>query len=144
MSQETAEILLIEDSRDDVEFFVHSFEKAGLPAHLQVIHDGAEALEYIFCTGRHAGRNATARPKVIFLDLKLPKVSGLDVLMRLKSDPRTKTIPVVALSSSQEARDLRESYELGVNSYVVKPMDFGQYAQSVRVLTQYWLQFNQT
>jgi CheY-like chemotaxis protein len=144
MSQEAAEILLIEDSRDDVAFFVHTFQKAGLAARLQVIHDGAEALEFIFCAGRHAKRNPASRPKVIFLDLKLPKVNGLEVLRRLKSDPRTKTIPVVALSSSQEQRDLRESYELGVNSYIVKPMDFDEYAQSVRVLGQYWLQFNHT
>lgn len=144
MSDETAEILLVEDSPDDVAFFVHTFEKARLAARLRVIPDGAEALEFVFCTGRHAGRNQSNRPKVIILDLKLPKVNGLEVLRRLKTDVRTRAIPVVVLSSSQEERDLIESYEIGVNSYIVKPMDFDEFGKSVRMLGQYWLQFNQT
>ena len=144
MSEETAELLLVEDSPDDVAFFVHTFEKARLAARLRVIPDGAEALEFVFCTGRHAGRNPSNRPKVIILDLKLPKVNGLEVLRRLKSDVRTRAIPVVVLSSSQEERDLIESYEIGVNSYIVKPMDFDEFGKSVRMLGQYWLQFNQT
>ena len=144
MSEATAEILLVEDSPDDVEFFVHTFGKAGLAARLHVLPDGAEALEFIFCTGRHAHRNQANRPKVIIIDLKLPKVNGLEVLRRLKADPNTRTIPVVVLSSSQEERDLIESYELGVNSYVVKPMDFDEFGKSVRMLGQYWLQFNHT
>ena len=144
MSEETAEILLVEDSPDDVAFFVHTFEKARLAARLRVIPDGAEALEFVFCTGRHAGRNPSNRPKVIILDLKLPKVNGLEVLRRLKTDVRTRAIPVVVLSSSQEERDLIESYEIGVNSYIVKPMDFDEFGKSVRMLGQYWLQFNQT
>lgn len=144
MSEETAEILLVEDSRDDVDFFAHTFEKARLTPRLHVIPDGAEALEFIFCTGRHASRSPLDRPKLIILDLKLPKVNGLEVLRRLKADPRTRTIPVVILSSSQEERDLIESYELGVNSYLVKPMDFDEFGKSVRMLGQYWLQFNQT
>jgi two-component system response regulator len=144
MSETTAEILLVEDSPDDVEFFVHTFNKAGLAARLHVLPDGAEALEFIFCTGRHARRNQANRPKVIIIDLKLPKVNGLEVLRRLKADPSTRTIPVVVLSSSQEDRDLIESYELGVNSYVVKPMDFDEFGKSVRMLGQYWLQFNHT
>jgi two-component system, response regulator len=144
MTEVAAEILLVEDSPDDVAFFVHTFEKARLAARLHVIPDGAEALEFVFCTGRYASRNASNRPKVIILDLKLPKVSGLEVLRRLKADPRTRTIPVVVLSSSQEERDLVESYEIGVNSYIVKPMDFDEIGASVRMLGQYWLQFNQT
>lgn len=144
MSETAAEILLVEDSPDDVSFFVHTLVKAGLAARLQVLPDGAEALEFIFRTGRHAQRNAANRPKVIVLDLKLPKVDGLEILRRLKADPRTRTIPVVVLSSSQEERDLLESYELGVNSYIVKPMDFAEFGESVRLLGQYWLQFNQT
>lgn len=144
MSEEEPEILLVEDGIDDVDFFVHTFEKAGLSAHLRVIPDGAEALDFVFCAGRYAGRNLSNRPKVIILDLKLPKVSGLDVLRRLKADRRTRTIPVVVLSSSQEERDLVESYELGVNSYIVKPMDFDQFGQAALIISQYWLQFNQT
>jgi two-component system response regulator len=144
MTEVAAEILLVEDSPDDVAFFVHTFEKARLTARLHVIPDGAEALEFVFCTGRYASRNLANRPKVIILDLKLPKVSGLEVLRRLKTDPRTRTIPVVVLSSSQEERDLVESYDLGVNSYIVKPMDFDEIGASVRMIGQYWLQFNQT
>lgn len=144
MSEETAEILLVEDSPDDVAFFVHTFEKAGLAARLQVVRDGAEALDFIFRTGSHAHRTAAGRPKAVILDLRLPKVSGMEVLRRLKSDPRTRTIPVVVLSSSQEERDLIESHELGVNSYVVKPMDFDDFTQSVQILGQYWLHFNHT
>jgi two-component system response regulator len=144
MQTELDEILLIEDGSDDVAFFVHTFEKAGLVARLQIIRDGAEALEYIFCTGCHAQRNAANRPKVIVLDLKLPRVDGLEVLRRLKSDPRTRTIPVVVLSSSQEESDVAKSHELGVNSYVVKPMDFEKFGQSVGLLGQYWLHFNHT
>ncbi|MGD0816299.1 MAG: response regulator [Verrucomicrobiota bacterium] len=143
MQTESEEILLVEDSPDDVAFFVHTFKKAGLAANLQVMRDGAEALEYIFCTGRHSLRNAANRPKVIVLDLKLPMVDGLEVLRRLKSDPRTRTIPVVVLSSSQEESDVAKSHELGVNSYVVKPMDFEEFGQSVGLLGRYWLHFNQ-
>jgi CheY-like chemotaxis protein len=101
MSEEAAEILLVEDSLDDVDFFVHTFERAGLAARLQIIPDGAEALEFIFCTRRHSGRNSTNRPKVIIFDLKLPKVTGLEVLRRVKGDLRTRTIPVMVLSSSR-------------------------------------------
>lgn len=144
MSDQATEVLLVEDSPDDVAFFVRTFEKAGLAARLRAIPDGAEALDYIFATGRHAGRNFAIKPKLIVLDLKLPKVSGLEVLRRLKMTPETRSIPVVVLSSSQEERDLIESYALGVNSYVVKPMDFDQFAASVHALGQYWLQFNQT
>lgn len=144
MSEEAAEILLVEDSRDDVDFFAHTFDKTRLAARLHVIRDGAEVLEFIFCTGRYAARNPANRPKVMILDLKLPKVGGLEVLRQLKADSRTRTIPVVILSSSQEERDLIESYELGVNSYIVKPMDFGEFSKSVRVLVEYWLEFNQT
>jgi CheY-like chemotaxis protein len=144
MSEETAEILLVEDSRDDADFFAHTFEKARLAARLHVIPDGAEALEFVFCAGRYASRSLSNRPKIIILDLKLPKVSGLEVLRQLKTDPRTRTIPVVILSSSQEERDLIESYEIGVNSYLVKPMDFDEFGQSVRMLGEYWLRFNQT
>lgn len=144
MNEDAAEIVLVEDSPDDVDFFVHAFERAGLAARLHVIPDGAEALDFVFCAGRYADRNPASRPNVIILDLKLPKVGGLEVLRRLKADPRTRTIPVVVLSSSQEERDLLASYELGVNSYIVKPMDFDKYSESARMIGQYWLHFNQT
>lgn len=144
MSDQAVEILLVEDSPDDVAFFIHTFKKAGLTTQLHSLPDGAEALEYIFGTGRHADRNINNHPKVIFLDLKLPKVNGLEVLRRLKSDPVTRTIPVVVLSSSQEERDLIESYNLGANSYIVKPMDFDEFGTSVRMLGLYWINFNQT
>jgi CheY-like chemotaxis protein len=144
MSEEAAEMLLVEDSPDDVAFFVRAFDKARLAARLHVVSDGAEALEFVFRTGVYAHRNPASRLKVIFLDLKLPKVNGLEVLRRLKADPRIRTIPVVAWSSSQEERDLVESYATGVNSYVVKPMDFDEFERSVQALGQYWLQFNQT
>lgn len=139
MAEEAAEILLIEDSADDVAFFTHAFEKAGLTAGLRVVADGAEALEFISCTGCHAA----SRPKIIVLDLKLPKVNGLEVLRRLKSDPHTWSLPIVVFSSSQEERDLVACYKLGVNSYVVKPMDFDRFSESVHQLCQYWLGLNQ-
>ena len=144
MAEDAAEILLVEDSPDDVAFFIHTFKKAGLAARLQVAGDGAEALDFIFSRGSFAGRNPPAHLKVIVLDLKLPKLDGLDVLRRLKTDLRTQCIPVVVLSSSQEERDLVKSYQLGVNSYVVKPMDFDQFSESIRRLGQYWLQCNET
>jgi len=144
MTDETAEALLVEDNADDAAFFVHAFETARLPARLHVLPDGAEALEFIFCTGRYASRKPPNRPKVIFLDLKMPKVNGLEVLRRLKADPRTRAIPVVIWSSSKEQRDLVESYEIGMNSYVVKPLDYDEFKRSVQMLGQYWLQFNQT
>jgi two-component system response regulator len=144
MAEETAEVLLIEDSPDDVAFFKHTFEKTGLPERLCVVADGAEALEFISSTGRHAGRNSTERPRIIVLDLKLPKLDGHEVLRRLKSDPHTWNIPIVVFSSSREERDLIASYKLGVNSYVVKPMDFDQFSESVRRLCEYWLDLNQT
>jgi CheY-like chemotaxis protein len=144
MTEEAAEILLIEDSPDDVAFFKHTFDKAGLTASLRVAADGAEALEFISCTGRYAGRNTAPRPNLIVLDLKLPKVDGLEVLRRLKSDPHNWNIPIVVFSSSQEERDLIACYKLGANSYVVKPMDFDRFSKSVRQLCEYWLGLNQT
>ena len=144
MPDPSTEILLVEDSPDDASFFIHTLVKAGLAAHLRVLPNGAEALDFIFCTGAHTQRSPANLPKVIVLDLKIPKLNGLELLRRLKADPLTRTIPVVVFSSSREERDLLESYELGVNSYLVKPMDFAEFSESVRVLGQYWLEFNQT
>lgn len=144
MSDEIPEILLVEDSADDVAFFKRTLEKAGLGARLHTLPDGAAALEFIFGPHPQAPINSLARLKLIILDLKLPKVGGLEVLHRLKDHPQTRTIPIVILSSSQEERDLIECYKLGANSYIVKPMDFDAFGTSVRMLCQYWLQFNQT
>lgn len=144
MSDESVEILLVEDSPDDVAFLVRTFNKANLTARLHVVADGKEALDYIFCTGAYTTRPSGNQPKVIFLDMKMPKVGGLEVLRRLKSDPATQSIPIVALSSSKEERDLAESYRHGVNSYIVKPMDFDEFARTIRLMGQYWLELNQT
>jgi two-component system, response regulator len=144
MLDQTAEILLVEDSFDDAAFFTRMFNKADLPATLHVATDGREALDFVYGTGDHADRSAGSRPRVIFLDLNLPKLNGLEVLRHLKNDPGTRAIPVVVLTSSEEECDLIESYELGANSYLVKPMDFDRLGESVRKASQYWLELNQT
>jgi two-component system, response regulator len=138
-----AELLLVEDSPQDLELALRALRKANLAGRVHVARDGAEALDYIFCEGAQAGRGIKAGPKVILLDLKLPKVDGLDVLKRLKGDERTKSIPVVVLTSSKEQSDIVESYHLGVNSYIVKPVDFEQFTEAVRTLGLYWLLLNQ-
>ena len=138
------EILLVEDNPQDVELTLRALRKANVTNRILVAHDGEEALQFIFCEGPHAERKIEDGPRVVLLDLKLPKVDGLEVLKRLKADPRTASIPIVVLSSSQEERDLAASYKLGVNSYVVKSMDFDQFAETVGLLGQYWIQLNQT
>ena len=143
MSENNIEILLVEDNPNDVELALYAFKKHNLANHVQVVRDGAEALDYLFCTGDFAGRDITHRPKVILLDLKLPKVDGLEVLKRVKSNPATQLIPVVVLTSSKEERDIVESYKLGVNSYIRKPVDFAQFTESVRTIGMYWLLLNQ-
>jgi CheY-like chemotaxis protein len=140
---EIVEILLVEDNAQDLELTQRALAKARLTNHIEVARDGAEALEFIFCEGAHVGRNPENGPKVILLDLKLPKVDGLEVLKRLKSDERTKAIPVVMLTSSREQNDLVESYRLGVNSYIVKPVDFEGFARAIQNLGMYWLLLNQ-
>jgi two-component system, response regulator len=136
------EILLVEDNANDEMLTLHALKKYNVANKLHVVRDGAEALEFIFCTGRYADRHITDRPKVILLDIKLPLVDGLEVLRRIKADARTKTIPVVMLTSSREERDLVESYRLGVNSYIVKPVDFDQFTEAARALGMYWLLLN--
>ena len=143
MTEHTVEILLVEDSPSDVELTLHAFNKHNLTNKIHVVRDGAEALDFLFCTGPYASRDANARPKVILLDLKLPKVDGLEVLRRVKADNRTRSIPVVVLTSSGEERDLVESYALGVNSYIRKPVDFEQFTEAVRLVGLYWLLLNQ-
>jgi CheY-like chemotaxis protein len=137
------EILLVEDSPDDLDMTLRALRKANLANKIQVARDGAEALEFIFCEGAYANRKIESVPKVILLDLKLPKIDGLEVLRRLKADPRTKTIPVVMLTSSKEQKDVVDSYHLGVNSYIVKPVNFEGFATAVGELGMYWLLLNQ-
>jgi len=143
MTKNTVEILLVEDNPNDAELTMHALRKNHLTNRIEWLHDGAEALEYIFGTGTFSGRDIKHKPKVILLDLKLPKVDGLEVLRRIKADPHTKTIPVVVMTSSSEERDIVESYKLGVNSYITKPVDFERFAEAVRQLGLYWLLLNQ-
>ena len=138
MTDGMVEILLVEDNAKDEELALHALRKARLANRIYVVRDGAEALDYMFCKGAYADRTISNGPKVVLLDLKLPKVDGLEVLRQLKADPRTKTTPVVALTSSREEHDLVESYALGVNSYIVKPVDFDQFCETVRQLGLYW------
>jgi two-component system response regulator len=137
------EILLVEDNPNDEELTLRALRKHNLANRVHVVRDGAEALEFIFATGAYTDRKVENGPKVILLDLKLPKVDGLEVLRRVKSDERTKATPVVVLTSSREERDVVESYKLGVNSYMVKPVDFDQFIQAVSQLGLYWLLLNQ-
>jgi two-component system, response regulator len=138
------EILLVEDNPDDVTLAVHALRRHHLLNHMRVLRDGAEALDYLFATGEYEGRVEPTSLKVVLLDLKLPKVDGLEVLRQIKADRRTKSIPVVVLTSSREERDILKSYELGVNSYIVKPVDFEQFTETVRQLGLYWLVVNET
>ncbi len=136
-------ILLVEDKPDDVKLTQHAFRRSGLTDEIAVARDGVEALEYVFATGGQAGRDRAAQPAVILLDLKLPKVDGLEVLQRLRADRATRLIPVVVLTSSQEERDRIASYSLGANSYVRKPVEFDQFVDAVRQLGLYWLRLNE-
>lgn len=140
MCEQPLEILLVEDNPNDVELTLHVFRQHRLANHVKVARDGAEAIDFLFgnCSDR-----CERLPKVILLDLKLPKVNGLEVLARIKADPRAKSIPVVVLTSSREDRDLRLCYELGVNSYIVKPVDFAQFTEAIRQLGLYWLVLNE-
>jgi two-component system response regulator len=134
---EQVEILLVEDNPTDAELTMRALRKKNLANNLVWVTDGAEALEFVHCTGRYEGRR-NGTPKLILLDLKLPKVDGIEVLRDLKSDARTRTVPVVVLTSSQEERDIVESYQLGVNSYIVKPVDFGKFLDMVAHVGLYW------
>jgi CheY-like chemotaxis protein len=136
------ELLIVEDNPQDLELAQRALKTANLGNRMHVARDGAEALDFIFCEGLHSGRSITNTLKLILLDLKLPKVDGLEVLRRLKGDPRTKSIPVVVLTSSQEQSDIIQSYGLGVNSFIVKPVDFKQFSATVKELGLYWLLLN--
>ena len=143
MTNAIVEILLVEDNPNDVELTLHSLNQHHVSNRIHIVRDGAEALDFLFCQGPYANRTVTPAPKVILLDLKLPKVDGLAVLRRIKADERLRVIPVVVMTSSREERDLVESYRLGVNSYIVKPVDFQQFSESVRQVGLYWVLLNQ-
>ncbi len=134
--------LLIEDNPDDVELTLHAFQKNHMANDVVVAGDGAEGLDYLFGTGKYAGRNADEPPAVILLDLQLPKVGGLEVLRRVREDERTKRIPVVILSSSDEEKDIVNGYDRGANSYLRKRVDFTEFMDSVKLLEMYWLGLN--
>ena len=132
------EILLVEDNPNDVELTMRALQKQNLASKVFVVKDGAEALDFIFATGPFAARKIENHPKVVLLDLKLPKVDGIEVLRRIKADNRTRHTPVVMLTSSQEERDVLDTYNLGVNSYIVKPVDFSNFVHAVSELGVYW------
>jgi two-component system, response regulator len=137
------EILLVEDSPDDVEMTLHALRSGRLASRIAVVRDGAEAIEFLFCEGAFAARRIADVPKVVLLDLKLPKIDGKEVLRLIKADPRTHGIPVVVLTSSQEQSDIEACYALGVNSFIVKPVSFELFVEAVRQLGIYWLMLNQ-
>jgi two-component system response regulator len=136
------EILLVEDNPDDLALVLRVLRRQHLADRIEVVQDGAEALDFLFCTGVYAHHRAADRPRVILLDLKLSKVTGLEVLRRLKSEPRTRAIPVVIFSSSTQDRDVMESYELGANSYILKPLDMSALTEAVSQIARYWLGLN--
>jgi len=140
---QAVEILMIEDNTHDAELALRALAKHNLANKVFVVKDGAEALEYIFAAGAYAERDFAKKPKVILLDLKLPKVNGIEVLRKIKADEEMKLIPVVILTSSNEERDLRACYKLGANSYITKPMNFEKFSETVATLGLYWLLVNQ-
>ena len=143
MNSDELDILLVEDNQDDMDLALHALRREKLANHIFVARDGEEALDFLFCRGAFADRLFDKPPKLVLLDLKLPKVDGLEVLKQVKSDPRTKTIPVVIMTSSKEERDLVAGYNLGVNSYIQKPVDFDQFRETVKSVGLYWLVINQ-
>jgi two-component system, response regulator len=136
------EILLVEDNQKDIELTLHVFRRENSSNIIQVVRDGEEALEFLFCRGSYSNRSFDRPPKLVVLDLKLPKVDGLEVLRTIKSDIRTRAIPVTILTSSNEDRDLVDGYKLGVNSYIQKPVDFNQFRETIKQLRLYWLVTN--
>jgi two-component system, response regulator len=143
MAEEVVEILLVEDNPNDVELALRALRKHHLANRIHVARDGEEALDFVFCRGAYSTRNFHRFPKLILLDLKLPKLDGLEVLRQLKADPRTRAIPVTILTASREETDVIRGYTLGVNSYIQKPVDFDQFCRTVTQLGMYWLLLNQ-
>jgi CheY-like chemotaxis protein len=142
MNTNEVDILLVDDSQDDVDLTLHALRAENLANHVFVARDGEEALEFLFCTGLHAERSIDHPPKLVLLDLKMPKVDGMQVLQQIKGDARTRTIPVVLMTSSREERDMINGYDLGVNSYIQKPVDFDEFRKMVKSLGLYWLVIN--
>ncbi len=143
LETDAVEVLLVEDNPYDIELTLRALKKNGRAHRVLVVKDGAEALDFLFSTGAYAHRAQESLPRVVLLDLKLPKVSGLEVLRRIKEDERTRNLPVVVLTSSREERDVVESYASGVNSYIVKPVDYDTFVRSVSKIGQYWLSLNE-
>jgi CheY-like chemotaxis protein len=143
LNYQSVEILLVEDSKADAEMTLRTLKKRGIANHVDWVRDGVEALEYLFREGAHSAREA-GHPKLVLLDIKMPKMDGLQVLERMKSDPRTRNIPVVMMTSSREEGDLVASYDLGANSFVVKPVDFDAFAETVARVGMYWMISNET
>jgi two-component system response regulator len=139
----TRTILLVEDNRDDVELTLHAFRESKAADDIVVVRDGAEALEYLFGSGRYATRDLSTGPDLVLLDLKLPKLDGFEVLRGIRADPRTRRLPVVVLTSSREEQDVRRCYDLGANSFVRKPVDFVEFVEVSRQLGAYWLVLNE-
>ena len=142
LGQEQVEILLAEDNPEDAEMTLRALRRNNLANKLHWVKDGAEALDYLFCTGAYAGRDASRPPKLVLLDIKMPKVDGIEVLRRLKANAATRSIPVVVMTSSDEERDVFESYRLGVNSYIVKPVQFDAFIETVAKIGMYWVLTN--
>jgi two-component system response regulator len=143
MNSEQLDILLVEDNQDDIDLALHALRRGKLANNIFVARDGEEALDFLFCRGAYRERSFDHAPKLVLLDLKLPKVNGMEVLKLVKSDPRTKTIPIVIMTSSKEERDLVAGYNLGANSYIQKPVDFDQFRETVKTVGMYWLVINQ-
>jgi two-component system response regulator len=143
MTQEVLQILLVEDSPNDVKLTIHALREENLGNSIQVARDGEEALDFLFCRGKFASRSFDQPPRLVLLDLKLPKVDGLEVLRAVKGDPRTQAIPIVVLTSSREEGDLVESYKLGVNAYIQKPVEFDSFRKAVKQLGLFWLVVNE-
>src|SRR5579864_9285782 len=143
MNGDELDILLVEDNRDDMDLALHALRREKLANHIFVARDGEEALDFLFCRGAFAQRSFEHPPKLVLLDLKLPKVDGMEVLKQVKSDPRTKNIPIVIMTSSNEERDLVRGYNLGANSFIQKPVDFDQFRETVKSIGLYWLVINQ-
>ena len=141
--QGEVDILLVEDNPDDLELTLHALRREHLANNIFTVRDGEEAVEFLFCTGRFADRTFDQHPRLVLLDLKLPKLTGLEVLKLVKNDPRTKAVPVVVLTASREERDLVASYDLGANSYIQKPVDFDQFREIVKSTGLYWIVINQ-
>jgi two-component system, response regulator len=143
MNSEKLDILLVEDNQDDMDLALHALRREKLANNIYVARDGEEALDFLFCRGAFTDRSFEQPPKLVLLDLKLPKVDGMEVLKQVKGDPRTRTIPVVIMTSSKEERDLVSGYNLGANSYIQKPVDFDQFRSTVKSVGLYWLVTNQ-